>query len=168
MLKTLKPEEFNVAVSVQPGAAKRISPKALTAALGRARLNVTAGRKRCATCGESFEPTSNRQQHCTDCTVLARRLRKREYMREYMRAQRRLLSALAHEEVAPRTSGHWHFKIASDGRPTCWLPTRKKPSGRYVRVPICGHESALEAMDRCVTGWGDKDSPSKKLQWRDE
>lgn len=168
MLKTLKPEEFNVAVSVQPGAAKRISPAAIAAALGRARINVTAGRKRCATCGESFEPTSNRQQYCSDCTVTARRTRKREYMREYMRAQRRLLSALAHEEIAPRTSAHWHFKVAADGRPTCAIPTLREPTGRHIRIAVRGHESALEAMDRCVTGWGDAESPSRKLQWRDE
>jgi hypothetical protein len=71
-------------------------------------------------------------------------------------------------EHARRTSAHWHFKVAADGRPTCHLPTLDKPSGRHKRVPISGHESALEAMDRYVTGWGDKDSPSRKLQWRDE
>lgn len=67
-----------------------------------------------------------------------------------------------------RTSAHWHFRVAADGRPTCLVPTLNKPKGRHKAVPVRGHETALEAMDRCVTGWGDKDAPSHKLQWRDE
>lgn len=132
MLKTLKPEEMNVIVSVPPGAAKRISPKALDAALGKARQRGKVAR------AYTLTPQA--------------------------KAELKRLAA----ETARRTSAHWHFKVAADGRLTCHLPTLTEPSGRHKRVPINGYESALDAMDRCVTGWGDAEHPSKKLQWRDE
>jgi len=132
MLKTLKPDEMNLTVSVSPGVAMRLNPKAIASAMKR----------------------TGKGGYLSRAYVLTA---------EGRNELRRMQTAMAR-----RTSAHWHFRVSADGRPTAVIPTLRQPAGKHVRVPIRGVESALEAMDRCVDGWGDKDNPSRKLQWRIE
>lgn len=190
MLKTMKPEDMTNATGTPANAVVRLNPDAIAAALRRTRRGTF---KACQMCGHEFVTHGDARRYCPRCSAVARAnqeatrareqsseeklQRKRDYKREYMRQYREQRRAMYRAERGtsehvtqnePRTSAHWHFKVAADGRPTCHIPTLAEPTGRHIRIAVRGHETALEAMDRCVTGWGDAEHPSKKLQWRDE